>query len=113
MGRSHAHDVLFTDQARVAFCARLRNFNHSYAEIADELERVGLPRPSASGPSYRALILRTIQMNPGDAIHIAETMARFWSRDMLLRGPDAITTDDWDNLLVAVESGQYKPTRNR
>jgi len=44
-GPKAAHDALFTAEVRRAFCARLRDFGLDYGTVADELGRLGLPRP--------------------------------------------------------------------
>lgn len=54
------HDALFTPAARRAFCATLTGAGVPYNALADDLGRVGLPRPSAGSSAYRALILRAV-----------------------------------------------------
>jgi hypothetical protein len=54
------HDALFDARARVAFCAALTGAGVSYNALAADLERSGLPRPSAGSAAYRARILQTV-----------------------------------------------------
>jgi hypothetical protein len=69
---------MFTADVRRAFCARLRDFGVDYGTVADELGRLGVPRPSAGSGTWRALIVATARLSSGDAIRCAETAARLY-----------------------------------
>lgn len=72
------HDPLFTTEIRRAFCARLRDLGLDYGTVADELGRLGVPRPSAGSGTWRALIVATARVSSGDVIRCAETAARLY-----------------------------------
>lgn len=73
-----AHDVLFDAQARRAFCARLRDLGIGYNELADELERLGMPRPSGGSGAWRALLVTLARQVSGDTVTLAERAARLY-----------------------------------
>jgi hypothetical protein len=77
-GPNAAHDPLFSADVRRAFCARLRGDGLDYGTVADELGRLGVPRPSAGSGTWRALIVATARMSSGDALRCAETAARLY-----------------------------------
>ncbi len=74
-----AHDPLFTAEVRRAFMARLGSFGFKYADVADELERLNLPRPSVGSGIYRRLILDAAALSGCDAINLAERVRPLYS----------------------------------
>lgn len=93
-----AHDPLFDSAARRAFMASLRPLR--YDALADELERLGLPRPSSASGMYRKLIRDTVATNPGDEITVAEIVRRlFRPRLHLLTAPPVDSDGYLDSLL--------------
>ena len=77
-GPRSAHDPMFTTDVRRAFCARLRDFGLDYGTVADELGRLGVPRPSAGSGTWRAMIVATARLSSGDAIRCAEAVAQLY-----------------------------------
>ena len=61
---SRNHDAQFDAVGRRAFCGGLRRHGYSYTALAAELERAGLPRPSAGSAAYRAMILHAAALLP-------------------------------------------------
>ncbi len=61
---SRNHDAQFDAGGRRAFCGGLRRHGYSYTTLAAELERAGLPRPSAGSAAYRAMILHAAALLP-------------------------------------------------
>jgi len=74
-GATGAHDPLFTTEVRRAFMARLNDFGIKYNELASELERLGLPRPSGGSGLYRRMITDAAPFAGCDAITLAEQVA--------------------------------------
>jgi len=99
-GPKAAHDPMFTTEIRRAFCARLRDLGLDYGTLADELGRLGLPRPSAGSGTWRALIVATARMSSGDAITLAETVSRLY--DARLHSQSAPPPADDDGYLASL-----------
>ena len=81
-GPRSAHDPKFTTDVRRAFCARLRDFALDYGTVADELGRLGVPRPSAGSGTWRAMIVATARLSSGDAIRCAHSAAQLYDARM-------------------------------
>lgn len=76
---SPARDPLYGREAQRAFCARLRDFGYDYGDVAEALERIGLPRPSAGTGAWRALLISAARTRQRDDAHeLADQVAALY-----------------------------------
>ena len=75
------HDALFDRAARISFCAALTGAGVSYNALAADLERAGMPRPSAGSASYRARILQVVSaLGRPEVWEVVDRMGQIFDR---------------------------------
>jgi len=104
--RRAAHDPAFSDADRRFFMARVGALGHRYDTLASELERSGLPRPTAGNAAYRSLILATLTAHCGaDAWMVADAVARLYIPAAHLAAPLPAEADGYLDALTAAPCG--------